>query len=117
MYCILTFPFSQEILSLDSDSPSEIPVPVHNLAVSREAPFVTRGSFDIDTTLGRDTTFGIIVPDSNDYFIKSVRFFDSEGKQYGPYDSISSDFNSINLKTVNFAQGTLAPPFDDVSLK
>ena len=64
-------------------------------------------------TLGRDTTFGIYVEDEEDHLIKSVSFTDSKGFLYGPYTSMSSLYDIINLKTINFPVGE-APPFDDV---
>ncbi len=72
------------------------------------------GRFTVDTTLGRDTTFGIYVDDEEDHLIKSVTFTDSKGFLFGPYTSMSSLYDIINLKTVNFPVGD-APPFDDVS--
>lgn len=120
----------QEIRALDSESQSDIPIRVHTKTAYRRpisptpnpgsssnapVPDVTKGSFSIDTTLGRESIFGILVDDADDYFIKGIQFSDSEGKIYGPYSSLSSDFNVINLKTINFPQDTTAPPFDDVS--
>ncbi len=77
----------------------------------------TTGSFVIDTTLGRETQFSVVVEESDDYFIKSVTFSDSKGTSYGPYSSLTNDFNVINVKTINFPQDTQSPPFDDVSFK
>ena len=112
---------------MDSESQSDIPIRVHTKTAYRRplavaggdeqtgGDDVTKGSFSIDTTLGRETLFGILVDDVDDYYIQSIQFSDSEGKVYGPYSSMSSDFNVINLKTINFPQDTTAPPFDDVS--
>jgi hypothetical protein len=33
---------------------------------------------------------------------------------YGPYSSLTNDFNVINVKTINYPQDTQSPPFDDV---
>ena len=76
----------------------------------------TSGSFVIDTTLGRETQFSVVVEESDDYFIKSVTFTDSKGQSYGPYSSLTNDFNVINVKTINFPQDIQSPPFDDVSI-
>ncbi|TRY61771.1 hypothetical protein TCAL_12265 [Tigriopus californicus] len=103
----------QEVLRLDSESPSEIPVRVHTELAFRTNPLLTRGKFTIDTTLGRSSQFGILVNDADDHFMKSVTFFDKEGQTFGPYNSFSSDFNVINLKTINFPHDTTSPPFDD----
>ena len=56
---------------------------------------------------------GIYVEDEEDHLIKSVSFTDSKGFLYGPYTSMSSLYDIINLKTINFPVGQ-APPFDDV---
>ena len=73
-------------------------------------------SFRIDSTLGRDSVFGIVVDDTVNHYINSVEFRDSGGQVYGPFTSFTNDFNVINLKTINFPQDSAAPPFDDVSL-
>ena len=75
---------------------------------------VSTGSFLIDSTLGRDTQFGIYVEDEEDHLIKSIRFTDSKGKTYGPFHRMSSDFDLINFKTINFPAGQ-SPPFSAVS--
>ena len=107
----------QEIRSLDTDFPADVPVRVHTEVARRDAAgadLVTRGEFSIDTTLGRESRFGILVDDTNDYFINSVRFLDKKnGVTYGPYSSLSSDFNLINLKTINFPHDGRALPLDD----
>ena len=113
LYSRLTEAF-QEIRRLDTDVPEDIPIRVHEKSARREEPYLTKGEFSIDTTLGRDSRFGILVNDADDYFIKSIQFADKRGEIYGPYSSLSSDFNVINLKTINFPHDTTAPPFDDV---
>jgi hypothetical protein len=60
-----------------------------------------------------DLRFGIYVDDEEDHLIRSVTFTDTKGFLYGPYTSMSSLYDIINLKTVNFPVGE-APPFDDV---
>ncbi len=75
----------------------------------------SKGKFKIDSTLGNESMFGIIVDDADEHYIKSVRFFDNNQKRYGPFSSLSSDYNMINLKTINFPQNPEdRPPFDDV---
>ena len=60
--------------------------------------------------------FLIQVDDTNDYYINSVKFLDKKnGVSYGPYSSLSSDFNLINLKTINFPHDGRALPLDDAS--
>ena len=88
-----------------------------SLGTTREEGLTTRGTFTIDSTLGRDTLFGIIVDDVEDHFIKSVTFNDSAGVVYGPYSTLTNDYNVINIKTINFPKNirTKTPPFDDVS--
>jgi hypothetical protein len=74
---------------------------------------VTRGSFLIDSTLGRDTLFGIYVEDQEEHRIKSITFADSKGVEYGPYTRMSSTFDLVNFKTINFPREQ-APPFHAV---
>ena len=38
-----------------------------------------QGNFLIDTTLGRDTVFGVFVEDDENHHIKAVTFRDTEG--------------------------------------
>ena len=68
----------------------------------------------VDPTLGNDTRFGIYVDDEEDHLVRSVTFTDKAGNLYGPYTSMSSLYDIINLKTVNFPVED-APPFDHVS--
>ena len=68
----------------------------------------------MDSTLGRDTQFGIYVEDEEDHLIKSIRFTDSKGKNYGPFLRMSSDYDLVNFKTINFPDGQ-SPPFNAVS--
>ena len=75
----------------------------------------TTGSFIIDSSLGRYTRFGIYVEDEDDHLIKSVAFRDGQGVQYGPYTSMASTYDNINLKVVNFPVGQ-EPPFDQVRI-
>ena len=50
--------------------------------------------------------------DDEEHQIKSVTFQDTELKLYGPYTSMSSFYDSVNLKTINFNVGE-EPPFDE----
>ena len=43
-----------------------------------------------------------------------LNFRDSHGKNYGPFLRMSSDYDLINFKTINFPAGQ-APPFSAVS--
>ena len=99
---------------LSSESQTHLPIGIHEKLIAMTG-FANTGpdDFTIDTTLGRETTFGIYVEDEEDHLIKSVSFTDSKGFLYGPYTSMSSLYDIINLKTINFPVGE-APPFDDV---
>ena len=44
------------------------------------------GSFLVDSSLGRDTVFGIIVEDEEDHLIDNVVFENSHGEVYGEDD-------------------------------
>ena len=99
---------------LEHEKP-QLPVTVHESLIDMKGYTSTSGSFVVDTTLGRDSTFGIYVEDEEDHLIKSVTLTDAKGFLYGPYTSMSSLYDIINLKTINFPVGE-APPFDDVSV-
>ena len=88
-------------------------VEVHSQAVYNSAG-LTEGSFVIDETLGRDTVFSILVQDEEDHLVRSVSFTSSRGSVYGPYTKMSSTFDPVNLKTINYVGR--APPFGDVSI-
>jgi hypothetical protein len=102
----------REVVSVDS---SAVPVTVHSLEATRpEGVLTTGGAFLIDSTLGRDTRFGVFVEDDEDHRIKAIRFVDETGgKTYGPYSKMSSDYDIINYKTINFGPGD-QPPFEEV---
>jgi hypothetical protein len=53
------------------------------------------------------------VEDDEEHRIKAVRFMDEAGKAFGPYTKMSSDYDIINYKTINFGPGD-QPPFDEV---
>ena len=63
--------------------------------------------------LGVDTVWGVLVSDDEEHHIKSVTFTDHAGNRYGPFTKMSSMFDDINLKTINFPVG-MRPPFDTV---
>ena len=75
---------------------------------------ISEGSFVIDETLGRDTVLGVYVEDEEDHLIKSIKLTDSAGNKYGPFTKMSSAFDLVNLKTINYVGR--APPFGDVSI-
>ena len=100
------------------DLASSVPVTAHAQVVTREAASLkSSGTFSIDSTLGQSSMFGIIVDDPQNHNIKSITFTDNANNVYGPYSSLSSEYNVINVKTINFPKtsDTLPPPFDDVS--
>jgi hypothetical protein len=106
-----------DVLHSDARYPTEIPELVHKetfVGGTENGVSTTSGNFLIDSTLGRDTQFGIYVEDEEDHLIKSIRFTDSKSKTYGPFHRMSSDFDLVNFKTINFPAGQ-SPPFSAVS--
>merc|ERR1711892_383311 len=99
--------FSQ-ILREESVHPAEEKETVH-VAEYYSSDKESNGDFIIDETLGRDTVFGIYVEDEEDHLIKSVKFTDSDGTVYGPFTKISSAFDPVNIKTINYVGKN--PPF------
>ncbi len=73
----------------------------------------TTGKFRIDPNLGRNTKFGVYVEDVEGHLIKSISFTDSRGIKYGPFTSISSLYDIVNYKVLNYPVGS-RPPFDQV---
>jgi hypothetical protein len=65
----------------------------------------TTGEFVIDSSLGRDTQFGVYVADPEDHMVRAVTFRDEQGTVYGPYRKMSSSYDLINLKTPNIGEG------------
>jgi len=61
----------------------------------------TEGTFYIDKSFGKNTQFGIYVPDTENHLIKSVTFQDEDGTLYGPYRKMSASYDLINFKTPN----------------
>ena len=106
------------ILRSDARYPSELPELVYKqvIAENDSVTGLTSGSFLIDSTLGRDTQFGIYVEDEEEHLIKSIQFTDSKGNVYGPFSRMSSSFDLVNFKTINFPPGQ-APPFNSVSIQ
>ena len=43
-----------------------------------------------------------------------AEFTDADGTTYGPFTKMSSTYDVVNFKTINFNVGE-EPPFDDVS--
>ena len=74
------------------------------------------GSFVVDSSVGRDTEFGLYVEDDDNHQIDSVTFTDSDSKEYGPYTKMSSSYDVVNFKTINFNVGE-EPPFDEAGIK
>ena len=70
------------------------------------------GDFLVDSSLGRDTVFGIIVEDEEDHLIDNVVFENENGEVYGPYSHIATTFDTINMKTISFGL-TRNQPFGD----
>ena len=97
--------------TLDTRDDHVYPVTLHQRHVTSGDGVSTFGSFTLDMDLGRDTEFGIYVEDDEDHQIKSVTFSDSQSNIYGPFTSMSSFYDSVNLKTINFNVGE-TPPFD-----
>ena len=73
----------------------------------------TVGSFRLDPWLGRDTSFGIYVPNTEDHLVRSVQFQDEHGQMFGPYSKMSTSYDLINYKTPNIAAGTQPAFFTD----
>ena len=64
---------------------------------------VTTGEILIDTAANINVTFAIFVAEAEDHFIKSVTLTKADtGAVYGPYNTISSLHDNINMKTVNY---------------
>ena len=106
-----------DILLSDARYPTEIPELVHRSEFIMDSTSMTsNGNFLIDSTLGRDTEFGIYVEDVEEHLIKSISFVDGLGKSYGPFVRTSSSFDLVNFKTINFPSGQ-APPFNAVSIR
>ena len=105
--------FSQ-ILRDENIHPSEAAETVHVAEYYSSDMDESDGAFIIDTSLGRDTIFGIYVEDEEDHLIKSVEFKDSAGTVYGPYTKMSSAFDPVNIKTINYIGEN--PPFGNVSI-
>ena len=105
-----------EVLRSDARYPTEMPVTVHEQEFPGGTSPAATGTFLIDYTLGRDTLFGIYVEDEEEHRIRSITFTDSKGNVYGPYLRMSSSYDLVNFKTINFPRGQ-APPFNAVSLR
>ena len=104
-----------DILSSDSLYPTEQSQLIHKQGILGVGPLNSTGSFLIDSTLGRDTVFGIYVEDEEEHRIKSISFMDTNGAKYGPFLRMSSTFDLVNFKTINFPSGK-APSFNAVRI-
>ena len=102
------------ILRSENIYPTELPELVHQAEYYSGDEETSEGTFIIDSSLGRDTMFGIYVKDEEDHLIKSVQFTDARGNVYGPFSKMSSSFDRVNLKTINYIGQV--PPFGDVSI-
>ena len=109
----LNFAFSQILLD-DDLLPTEQPITVHKADFYNSESNTSSGSFIIDETLGRETMLGVYVEDDEDHLIKSIQLTDMAGNKYGPFTKMSSTFDLVNLKTINYVGR--APPFGDVSI-
>ena len=98
----------------DNISPAEVPASVNKAHYYHREGTTSRGSFVIDETLGRDTMLGVYVEDVEDHLIKTIMLTDSDGNKYGPFTKMSSTFDLVNLKTINYVGR--APPLEDVSI-
>ena len=107
--------FSEVLRSENIDSTEHSEVVHTSEHYSNSEDNESSGVFIIDESLGRDTIFGIYVQDEEDHLIKSVRFEDSDGNQYGPFTKMSSSLDPFNIKTINYVGEE--PPFGNVSLK
>ena len=103
-----------QILREESVQPADEAETVHVAEYYSSDKEGSEGDFVIDDTLGRDTVFGIYVEDEEDHLIKSVKFQDSDGTVYGPFTKMSSAFDPVNIKTINYL-GKI-PPFGNVSI-
>ncbi len=104
------------LLRGEAGATEEAPVTVHRNVIQMSGYASTSGRFTVDASLGRDTTFGVYVDDEDDHLIKEVTFTDHRGQKFGPYTSMSSAYDVINLKVVNYPVGS-EPPFDLVRLQ
>ena len=104
-----------DVLRSDARYPTEMSEVIHRQEFHGSGALTSTGNFLIDSTVGRDTQFGIYVEDEEEHRIKSIGFTDSKGMNYGPFDRMSSTYDLVNFKTINFPTGE-APPFSAVSV-
>merc|ERR1719330_419858 len=93
----------QTILNEDSKDPSFTVENIHTNEYLTGGRELTTGTFSLDHSAVKKPIFGIYVEDEEDHLIKSIEREDSEGRVYGPYTKMSSTFDLINYKTVNYA--------------
>ena len=102
----------REVIAIDSRDAANAARTLHHKFLTSDTEDHMNGTFLVDADLGRNTEFGIYVENDEEHQIKSVTFQDSELKLYGPYTTMSSFYDSVNLKTINFNVGE-EPPFDE----
>ena len=102
----------REAIAVDSRDAANTAHTLLHRFITSDSEDHRNGSFLVDADLGRDTEFGIYVEDDEEHKIKSVMFQDADMKTYGPYTTMSSFYDSVNLKTINYNVGE-EPPFDD----
>ena len=93
---------------------TETPLLIHRRSFKPAVSSSSSGTFEIDASLGRDTLFGLFVEDEDEHDIRAITFKNSKGEEFGPFSRMSSKFDVINFKTINFPNGQ-APPFNAVS--
>jgi hypothetical protein len=86
---------------------------VHKEILSMSEYTSSTGSFTVESLLGKNVRFGLFVESAEDHLVKSVRFRDNKGTKYGPFYSMSSLYDIINFKVINYPIGGV-PPFDEV---
>ena len=58
----------------------------HRVSNISESSGETVGKFTIDSSLGKNTQFGIFVEDAEEHLIKSIVFYNQKGAQFGPFN-------------------------------
>jgi len=101
----------RDTINKDTKDPGNHPLTIYRQYFYRGDSEPVVGYFEVDAALGRDTEFGVYVEDDEDHQIKSVEFKDDEGKVYGPFTKMSSTYDVVNFKTINYEIGK-EPPFD-----
>ena len=95
----------RHVMEIDCQDEANQPVTIHQSFISSDNNEPTNGTFLVGSDLGRNTEFGIYVEDDEEHQIKSVTFADSNDNVYGPYNTMSSFYDPVNLKTINYHEG------------